>query len=308
MTWPASPEWLLELQQRFGQLLRTPLERESGTLRAPTELYDRALVAATKPPPGSAAAERLAVYQRQYWFRLLGVLQRAYPLTARLLGFWHFNGLAAEHLRRRAPGGFDIELVAAGFEDLVAEELSGRATLAIEPRGSIETAALLEAARVDSAFHRVFRAPAAPAFRPGPDDLPRLARSRLALSHSVALIQERWPLCELRASLLDGQDERPVALPAPLPRPRSTLLVRQGLQLGLVPLEPREAELLQLLTRHSLVDALGLLESSTPPDELGALPARAEAWLAKSVRLGAWRGFAEDEPESEDASPELPRG
>ena len=46
MSWPASPAWLLELQARFGAMLRTPLDRSSGELRAETAAYDAALTAA----------------------------------------------------------------------------------------------------------------------------------------------------------------------------------------------------------------------------------------------------------------------
>jgi hypothetical protein len=57
---------LLDLQARFGAMLRTPLDRSSGELRAETSAYDAALTEAVLPTETLSAAERLAVYHRQY--------------------------------------------------------------------------------------------------------------------------------------------------------------------------------------------------------------------------------------------------
>jgi hypothetical protein len=293
MTWPASPAWLLELQAKFGALLQTPLGRETGELRAVTSAYDARLVSEAKPGRGGGARERLAVYHRQYWFRLFTVLQGAYPLTARVLGFWRFNAFATEHLLRRPPRGFDLDTVADGLDALLAELLSDVPRVDIDRRRSIDARAVVEAARIDAAFQRVLRAPRVPSFAPGPADVARLPTSRLALSPCVALVHERWPLCELRTKLQDSKDEQPVTLPEPLPSERVSLLLRQGLQLGLITLEPREAELLELLAQLSVSEALAGLEQRTPPAEREGLPPRAQAWLAKSVRLGVWHGFVD---------------
>ena len=56
-------------------MLRTPLSRSTGTLRAETSAYPEALLAQAKPGRQLSQAERLAVYNRQYWFRLFTLLQ-----------------------------------------------------------------------------------------------------------------------------------------------------------------------------------------------------------------------------------------
>ena len=73
----AAPPWLEDFQARFGDVLRTPLARETGTLSATPDRYDSETVAETLEGAGMTSAERLAVYNRQYWFRLLGVLHGA---------------------------------------------------------------------------------------------------------------------------------------------------------------------------------------------------------------------------------------
>ena len=106
MTARSAPDWLVELQGRFGAVIRTPLDRSSGALRATVSANAPAALDDSLDGPRRPAAERLAVYNRQYWFRLFGVMQTAFPLTARLLGHWHSTTTrrAFSSLTRRTPG------------------------------------------------------------------------------------------------------------------------------------------------------------------------------------------------------------
>lgn len=291
MSWPSSPEWLRELQARFSDLLRTPLDRSSGSLRANIEAYDAEFVAAALPSPTLSSAERLAIYHRQYWFRLFTTLQGLYPLTAKLVGYWRFNQFAAQHLAMRPPRGIDIEDIGADFELSLAEQLPEHERLVLDSRPALEAAAVLDAAHVDAAFHRVGRTPPTEPFLPGPADSARFADSCLRLSPSVALIHERWPLSELRAGLLERRDDQPIQLADRWQTARHWLLSSQSSKLGLLPLEPREAQLFGLLQRVPLAQALGQLEAEVPAAERGLLPERTQAWLARSMRMGVWVGF-----------------
>lgn len=293
MSWPDSPEWLLDLQARFSGLLRTPLDRSTGSMHADTALYDAVLVDAAQPSPTLSSAERLAIYHRQYWFRLFTALQGLYPLTARLLGFWRLNGFAAHHLLERPPRGFDIDVIGDDFALSLAEQLPEDGSIVTDSGLRVEAAAVLDAARVDEAFHRVTRAPRGEPLRPGPADAPRFGDSCLRLSPGVALVQERWPLAELRMSFVERQADEQIQLPGRWPTPRHWLLARHASKLGLLALDPREAELLGLLQLVPLEQALGQLEAAASPAERASLPERAQAWLSRSVRLGIWAGFVE---------------
>lgn len=293
MSWPNSPEWLRELQSRFSDLLRTPLERSTGSLRAPSATYDDRLVSAVLPSPTVGNAERLAVYHRQYWFRLFTALRALYPLSARLVGDWHFNDLAARHLLKRPPHGFDLDVIGDDFEHSITEHLGETRANGDLARWSVDPTAVLEAARVDAAFHRVMRASHSEPLRLAAADASRLSDSCLRLSPSAALVQERWPLAELRAGLVESQEGTQIQLAERWPSPRHWLVLRQGSKLGLLALEPREAELLGLLQQLPLARALGRLEAAAPPAERALLPERTQAWLGRSVRLGIWVGFVE---------------
>lgn len=276
------PAWLSEMQRRFGEVLRTPLDRSTGTLRATVESYDPEALADALDAYNADAGERLAVYNRQYWFRLFGVLQRAFPLANRLLGAWHFNDHAARFLLAHPPRSWDIDRAPDGFESSLATTLGER------PDRDV----ILDAAALDAAWHGLFRAPAVAPFRPTAEDAARLLDARLDPSPAVAIVVERYPLLELRASLATLPGEAPVPAPAPLPQPRWWALLREATGVRHVPLEPREGELLRLLREHTVREALGRLESSCPEGERSSLPASAQRWLARSVAGGFWRGLS----------------
>jgi hypothetical protein len=191
----------------------------------------------------------------------------------------------------RPPRGFDIDAIGDGFEVGLVRYLDGASRVSSVNGGGVEVEAVLEAARVDAAFHKVARAPRVEPFQPSERDAARLASSCFELSPSVALVSERWPLCELRLRLLDQHRDEPTALGTRWPALRQWLVARRQAQIGLTPLEAGEAELLTLLQREPLERALAVLEAATPEAERALLPARTQAWLARSVQRGIWRGL-----------------
>ncbi len=274
-----APAWLGELQARFGEMLRTPLDRSTGQLRALPEHYPERLLREVRAGAGTSAGERLAVYNRQYWFRLLSVLHGAYPLTTRLLGHWHFNQHAARFLASVRPTT-ELADLGLGFAEFLSQHAMPEA--------------IIEAARVDRAYQRVARAPWLAPYRPGPADAQRLLTSRLEPSAALAIVREHWPLCELRRSLLAGADasEAPVPLPARLATAQLWLVLRDSEQLSSLALEPLEAELLELLSAHPVGEALALLEERCPENQRAALATQAQRWLARSVERGFWSALA----------------
>lgn len=279
MSRPA-PAWLAELQARFGAAIRTPLDRSSGTLTATPASYPAELVAGVR---GS-----LAVYNRQYWFRLLERALDAFPLTARLLGAWQFHDYSARFFLATPPRGWDLERATDGFLHFFVDAL---------PPGDTREL-LVESAHIDAAWLEVFRAPAVPPFRPSAADAARLLDARLLPAPSVALVKESAPLLALRRRAVQQHSSAALRIPMPprLAQPRFWALVRTDTGTLQLPLEPREAELHTLLGALPVRAALSRLEGACSPEERAALPARAQAWLARGVQHGFWCGMrCEDE-------------
>lgn len=276
-----APDWLAAMQRRFGDVLRAPLDRATGTLRATTEAYDPDALADVLDAHNADARGRLAVYNRQYWFRLFGVMQTAFPVTTKLLGAWHFNEHAARFLLAHPPHSWDLDHAPDGFESFLATTLGERPDREV----------LLDAATLDAAWRALFRAPAVAPFQPTAQDAARLLDAHLEPSPAVALVVERYALLELRATLAQHRGEAPVPTPAALPQPRGWALVREATGVRHVPLEPREGELLRLLREHTVREALGRLEAECPEAERAGLPASTQRWLARSVAGGFWVGL-----------------
>jgi hypothetical protein len=275
------PDWLAALQQRFGALIRTPLDRATGSLRAQTQRYDRAICDDIDPGPHTGARERLAVYHRQYWFRLFTMLQGEYRLTARLVGMWQFNGLASRYLQEHPPRSHDLQHAAHAFVDFAARlPRSGHAGV---PRD-----ALCEAAQLDAAHARVFLAPDVHLLTPaqlGGADLP--AR-RLRLAPTVALFRESRPLVALRRTLLDDSADTAVPLPAPLAAPNYWVIFRVDDGTQLAQIDPLAHLLFTSLCESAVGEALARLEASCDAATRATLPARVQHWLRESMKVGFW--------------------
>jgi len=287
----AFPTWLEQFQDRFGRMIRTPLERANGSLRVAHESYDEALTQLALASERLGSNARLALYNRQYWFRLFTLFHGAFPLTTRLLSHFTFNGYVSCFLVARPPRHWDIEAMLAGFDEFLQQALPAGTTPIEGQRASVDTLAVLEAARIDSAFHRVFRAPAFEAFRPSGEHAAHLLTSRLIASPASAVLEEHWPLCELRPQIVLEGGEAARALPPRLEAARHWLLLRPQNRLALLPLEAREARLLRLLSGLSVECALAQLEQECPAEERASLPEATQRWLARSVALGIWVGL-----------------
>lgn len=282
-------------QARFGEALRAPLDRATGTLRARVERYDRALVESVSGADRRFASGRLAVYNRQYWFRLLTLLQNEYPLTARLFGMWHFNDHAARFLRARPPRAFDMLLAARGFDDFLAAQLAEGVAVEADGACALPSEAVCEAARLDAAYARVFCAPAEPVWRPSAALSARLPALRLRRARAFAVVHTHWPLVPLRHEVLeDAGGEGALALPPRLPARASWALVRVPGGIVELPLAPRHAALLMLLDAHPLGQAMALLEDGCTPEERASLASDVRSWLTEGMRLRFWVGA--DEP------------
>ena len=277
-----------ELQRRFGQVLRTPLDRGSGTLRAVPEAYDATLRAAITSDGDRSADDRLAVYNRQYWFRLFGVFQQAYRLATALVGPWAFNELAARFVIAHPPRGHDLGRVIDGFDTFSLRALP-EAGVSLGSKGRLPRAALLEAIQIDDAHRTVFEAPYEVALQLSVADADHLAHARLRPSRAFVMIDETWPLSQLRHELPATLSEQCVPLPPPhADGRRSWAVVRTADGQRVIPLAAPHARLLRLLREHPLGEALAILEASVPPSTAAGIATAAQRWFADGVKLGFW--------------------
>ncbi len=75
-----------------------------------------------KPNGVLTSFERLEIYNRQYWFRLLGSLQEDYPGMLALLGEKRFLSLARAYLVRYPSASFTLRNLGSRLENFLIEE------------------------------------------------------------------------------------------------------------------------------------------------------------------------------------------
>lgn len=192
------PGGLRELQEGFGQAIRTPFSFATGKFAFQKERYPEAMASAIRPRPPQSGLDRLSVYNEQYWFRLLTILQTDFPLLAAALGLWEFNQLATDYLGQypsRRP-----------FLDYVPDPMPAY-MLAHPKYGGLQWQQITA---IDMAFLKAFSEPSLPALSPGAlsaEEMGALENRSLKFQPFVTLIEEDWDLMAKRASLDEDANE-----------------------------------------------------------------------------------------------------
>jgi hypothetical protein len=123
---------LLTLQRRFLGALREPI---FGDSRARSELPPRAgdvsaafvetADALVRPSASMRPVERLELYHRQYWYRLLDSLAEDFPALRTFLGEEGFWSAAEDYLEAEPPRSFTLRHLGQGLADFLARTATG---------------------------------------------------------------------------------------------------------------------------------------------------------------------------------------
>ncbi len=92
---------LLELQRRMAEDVRRPLTPEYQMQRVTEDGTSTEVLAASyiTPNPRLSSFERLEIYNRQYWFRLIGAVSEDFPALNAVLGAKRFDALILAYLK-----------------------------------------------------------------------------------------------------------------------------------------------------------------------------------------------------------------
>lgn len=180
---------LLELQRRMANDVRRPLTADfdmQPTTEDGDSLAERA-ASYIKPNDRLSSFERLEIYNRQYWFRVIGAVSEDYPALRALLGEKRFDALVLAYLRDNPSSSWTLRDLGKRLPEWLRAhpEMAGRRhPLAVD-------VATLEWAYID-AFDGLRRPPL------GSDDLQAIGpESRLTLQPHLQLLQLRYPVDEL---------------------------------------------------------------------------------------------------------------
>jgi hypothetical protein len=106
---------LLELQRRMSQDVMRPLTPDFA-MQAMTEQglpTDDVAASYIKPNPVLTSFERLEIYNRQYWFRVIAAASEDFPALHAVLGQERFDSLVLAYLRENPSTSFSLRNLGA---------------------------------------------------------------------------------------------------------------------------------------------------------------------------------------------------
>lgn len=101
---------LLELQRRMSEDVRRPLTPDFQMQTTTEDGLTTSEIAAgyVKPNPRLTSFERLEIYNRQYWFRVIGSVSEDFPALEAVLGSTRFDALVLAYLRENPSTSFSL--------------------------------------------------------------------------------------------------------------------------------------------------------------------------------------------------------
>jgi hypothetical protein len=184
---------LAQIQREMARAVMTPLTADETMRREASDGRPMEKVAASfiAPNSGLSAFERLEIYNRQYWFRVLGALAEDFPALRSVVGGRAFGAMSAAYLSAHPSRSFTLRNLGSRFADWLAHNphFAGRRARLAE-----------DVARVEWAFVE--------AFDNGerePLTLEQISTldgdSRLALQPHLRLIELEYPVDDLVLNL-----------------------------------------------------------------------------------------------------------
>jgi hypothetical protein len=182
---------LLDLQRRMAHAILQPLNGSDRIARK----TDAAFI---QPNDRLTAVERLEIYSRSYWFRILDSLHDDFPGLRAVLGERAFHRLSRAYLAECPSRSFTLRDLGSRLEDWLRRN----------PRhvGSRHALAL-DMARLEWAHIEAFDNAAGKVL--GPEDLLEIGPGfRAALQPCIRLLALQYPVDDLRIQVNRASDER----------------------------------------------------------------------------------------------------
>ena len=192
-----APIVLEELQAWMSEILLRPL-REVGEYKIPI-LKDPEIERRVSPGPVLTAHQRIGLYNQQYWYRILNIMQDHFPGLVLLFGHGDFNRKIAEpYVLEHSPVHWSLS------------RLGEHMSLWLKRRYWEDDKILVsEIARLDWAYYRLYAVRALPPLVEG--DLGK----RLYLQPSISLFSMRGEFFAFRSALLSQEIEYWIEHPFP---------------------------------------------------------------------------------------------
>lgn len=181
---------LLELQRQMSSDVRRPLTPDFEMQQQAEDGRTMAEVASgyIKPNDRLTSFDRLEIYNRQYWFRVIAAVSEDFPALAAVLGSKRFDALVLAYLKENPSTSFTLRNLGARLPAWLADhpEFAPKTRLAL----------VLDVAKLEWAYVEAFDRAKVKALTT--EDFAGLdGDSRLSLQPHLQLLQLSYPVDEL---------------------------------------------------------------------------------------------------------------
>lgn len=274
----SEPAWLEDFQSEFAKSIRTPFDFSSGkSIRKQTELFSSKSYEHINPFKKLSPKDRLAVYNEQYWFRYLTLMQGDYPLLSRYMGLWEFNKLVTQYLTKNPSKSILLQLLGAGFPKFLSE---------FNIEDPVLREQYIEMATLDRLWSDVFLSRGAISWVPTEVELQSLESNCLEFHPSFKLYKESWNCVNLRKKALALEGEEALS-EQPIKNEMIWVFFRGDRGVVSMPLEPALARLLDLLQEELLHISLEKVANEFPDENLNS---KVMQWFQQGLQLGWFTG------------------
>jgi hypothetical protein len=190
------PKKLKKTQIWFGSIIGRPMDEDSRMNPLSPSGQSLELEAAhyIKPSPTLRPAQRIEIYNQQYWWRLLSTLQEAFPLVTRLFGYHDFNkSIAIPYLMKYPPLHWSLNYLGDNMPQWADSNYQGD-----------DRAIVCNSIHLDAAFGQAFIAPQSPPITA--ENLP-VPRNPISLLDKLLTIQPHISLFKWPYNLIDFRNE-----------------------------------------------------------------------------------------------------
>lgn len=266
------PKNLKNVQHWFASIISRPIDAENRMHTISPKGYPMETEAQMYVAPSSTltSAQRIEIYNQQYWWRLLATLHESFPFLLRLFGYHDFNQeIGFPYLSRYTPNHWSL--------NYLGERLPYWARRYYK---AADKELIVWAIDIDYAFTRSF---VAPFHKPiTVQDLEQIMEKPLYLQPHISLYTAPYPIFEFRDAMLQQEPEYWIQNDFP-PLPRQGTLHYMvwrdhANNAGWLKLDPIEFKLLKQFKKGISFDAFCEWLETQPPNILKAAEENLQQW------------------------------
>lgn len=199
MTFDAKvPSQLKKSQKWFASIITRPIDEDSrmNPVSPTGNLMEEEAWDFIHPSPTLRPAQRIQIYNQQYWWRLLSTLHEVFPLLTRLFGYYEFNqSIGIPYLVKYAPNHWSLNQLGDRLPQWIQEEYKAS-----------DKALVYDASMIDFAFNSSFVAPENPPITQAPlaspGDFSSLMSPKIYLQPHIHLFKWDYDIFQFRTNFL----------------------------------------------------------------------------------------------------------